>query len=88
MKKYFDRLKKGQEVGILGKNETPIKSATAQFKLPYSEMMYGEPKYWCHIKTIQKRTISYKREMPTVETKVITEGRAFFLSQLKYKEKK
>ncbi len=62
MKKYFDRLKKGQRVKILGKNETPIKGATVQFKLAYSEKMYDEPMYWCHVETTEKKYVKNKDE--------------------------
>ena len=36
MEKYFDKLRKGRKVKVLGRNETPVKNATIQFKLAYS----------------------------------------------------
>ena len=83
MKKYFDRLQKGQEVKILGKNETPIKKATIRFKIPYSEEMHGEPLYWWHIEAIEKRKVT-RNGISMIEENIFTEGRAFFITQLKY----
>ena len=85
MKKYFDRLKKGQRVKILGKNETPIKRATVQFKLAYSEKMYDEPMYWCHIESTEKKYNRNKGKTISVSSVSFTEGRAYFITELQYK---
>jgi len=85
MKKYFDRLKKGQRVKILGKNETPIKRATVQFKLAYSEKMYDEPMYWCHVETTEKKYVKNNEGPPTVHSRNFTEGRAYFITEMQYK---
>lgn len=60
--KYFDHLEKGRRVKILGKNETPVKNATVQFKMEYSEEMYDEPMYWCHIESTEKNIIGIKEK--------------------------
>ena len=81
----FDKLRKGKKVKILGKNETPIKDATIQFKLAYSEEMYNEPRYWCHIVTTEKRYNKKNNlKSPTISSISFTEGRAFFISELQY----
>ena len=85
MKKYFDRLKKGQRVKILGKNETPIKRATVQFKLAYSEKMYDEPMYWCNVETTEKKYVKNNEGPPTVHSRNFTEGRAYFITEMQYK---
>ena len=86
MEKYFDKLRKGRKVKVLGMNETPVKNATIQFKLAYSEKMYDEPMYWCHIVTTEKKYKKYNSlKNPTVSSISFTEGRAYFLSELQYK---
>jgi hypothetical protein len=85
MKKYFDRLKKGRRVKVLGKNETPVKNATVQFKMEYSEKMYDEPMYWCHIESTEKKYNRNKGKPTTVSSISFIEGRAYFITKLQYK---